>query len=185
VVALRRGFKAEAERTALEVRTELSLAPFDPLDPHQLAAHLEIPVEPLAFVEDEVPSAVWYLRELEPGEVSAVTIVSEAGWLILYNDGHSPARQASDIMHELGHGLLLHPAAPALDEQGRRRWNAKFEQEAAWLGGALLVPEQATIRIARQHIPPALAAQGYGVSEQMMRWRLQVTGAIKRAEQTA
>ncbi len=111
-MALRRGFKAEAERTAREVRAELGLAPVDPLDPGRLATHLEIPVQPLAFVEDEVPAAVWHLRRLEPGTVSALTIVSGTGWLILHNDGHSPARQASDIMHELSHALLLHPAAP-------------------------------------------------------------------------
>jgi len=72
-----------------------------------------------------------------------------------------------------------------LDELGRRRWNARVEQEAAWLGGALLVPEPATVRIARQRIPLGLAAGVYGVSEQLMRWRLQVTGAAKRAERTA
>jgi hypothetical protein len=184
-MALRRGFKAEAERTAHEVRAELGLTPVDPLDPRRLATHLEIPVQPLAFVEDEVPAAVWHLRRLEPGTVSALTIVGGTGWLILHNDGHSPARQASDIMHELSHALLLHPAAPPLDELGRRRWNATVEQEAAWLGGALLVPQPAAVRIARQRIPPAVAAGAYGVSEQLMRWRLQVTGATKRAERTA
>lgn len=40
----RRGFKAEAERIACEVRTELDLGPMDPLNPLVLTEHLAIPV---------------------------------------------------------------------------------------------------------------------------------------------
>jgi hypothetical protein len=41
---MRRGFKADSERTAVRLRSELGLDPVAPLDPWQLAEHLEIHV---------------------------------------------------------------------------------------------------------------------------------------------
>jgi hypothetical protein len=43
-VTLRRAFKARAERTAVELRAELGLAPFDRLDITELAKHLGVTV---------------------------------------------------------------------------------------------------------------------------------------------
>jgi len=70
-------------------------------------------------------------------------------------------------------------------EQAQRRLALGRATTPTLTGGALLVPEPAAVRIARQRIPLGLAAGAYGVSEQLMRWRLQVTGAAKRAERTA
>jgi hypothetical protein len=54
-VPFRRGFKTEANSIALEVRGELGLRPFDPLDPHVLAEWLEIPIWTLSEMCSEHP----------------------------------------------------------------------------------------------------------------------------------
>jgi Zn-dependent peptidase ImmA (M78 family) len=54
------------------------------------------------------------------------------------------------------------------------------EDEANWLAGALLIPEDATLVIARRGISLSDAAAHFGVSEKMVEYRLNVTGARLR-----
>jgi len=131
------------------------------------------------------PEAVRHFCVVDPTRFSAVTVFMGLFRHIVHNDAHAAGRQASDIAHELAHGLLLHPPAPALDAGGCRNWDAELEEEANWLGGALLVPEEAAVLLARRGIPLDVAAEAYGVSEQMMDWRLNVTGARIRAQRRA
>ena len=104
--------------------------------------------------------------------------------LIVHNDAHAPGRINSNLTHELAHGLLLHPPTPALDDRGCRHWNQDIEDEASWLAGTLLVPERAALSVARGRRTIEEAAEDFGVSAQMMRWRLNATGAYKRAQGT-
>ena len=100
----------------------------------------------------------------------------------MHNDFHSPARQASNLCHELAHGLLLHPSTPALDEQGCRYWSKEIEDEANWLSGVLLVPDEVAIAVVKNGIDLGQAAEYYGVSVQMMNFRINVSGARKRVQ---
>lgn len=178
---LRRGFKSAANETALEVREELSLRPTDPLNPFRLADHLAIPVLPLSALSDEAPAAARHFSSRNDRSVfSAITVFHGTERVIVHNDSHSPGRQASNLSHELSHGLLLHPPRPALDGHGCRDWDQEQEDEATWLGGALLVPDEAALFIARQQLSVRAAAEIYGVSERMMTFRLRVTGAAVR-----
>jgi Zn-dependent peptidase ImmA (M78 family) len=180
-MAFRRGFKAEANSTADEVRGELGLDRLDALDPLQLAAHLDIPVIGLSGLTDAA-RGVEHFTQVEPSTFSAITVFRGKRRLIVHNDGHAPGRCNSNVTHELAHGLLLHPPTPALDDRGCRHWNQNIEDEANWLAGVLLVPERAALSIARRGRTPEEAAEHFGVSAQMMRWRLNVTGAHKRAQ---
>jgi Zn-dependent peptidase ImmA (M78 family) len=103
----------------------------------------------------------------------------------LHNDGHHLGRQASDITHELGHGLLVHQPAPALSIVGCRDWDAVLEEEANWLGAALLISDEAAIHISRSGMSMREAAVAYGVSEQMVRMRVNVTGAVARVRRSS
>jgi len=179
-MSYRRGFKTEANSTAAEVRGELGLGPLDALDPRALADHLEIPVVPLSAIGADAPDAAHHLHSVEPRAFSAVTVFCGCKRTIVHNDGHTPGRQASDIAHELSHGLLLHPPTPALDDRGCRHWNQDVEDEANWLAGALLITPQAALSIARSALPEDEAAARFGVSNQMVRFRVNVTGARKR-----
>ena len=91
-------------------------------------------------------------------------------------------RQNSNLAHELAHGMLHHPAVCALDDIGCRSWNQDVEDEAAWLAGVLLVSEAATIAIARGRWTPSQAALRFAVSESMIQYRLNATGAVKRVK---
>lgn len=180
-MGLRRGFKTEAEAVAREVRSEMGLASHQPLSPWNLAEHLGVPLLRLSALVSAAPGAVEYFLADGRGAFSAVTVFRDAKRLVVYNDGHSLPRQASDLSHELAHALLLHPPHAAMNENGCRVWAADIEDEADWLGGALLVPRDAAFRVARRRIPLEEAAREYAVSEQMMRFRLNVTGAQKVA----
>ena len=178
--SLRRGFKAEANRLARKVRQDLGLKPVDPLDPRALAQDLAIPLVPLSALKSEAPAVVRHFSQQESGAFSAMTMFYGTRRAILYNDSHSPGRQASDIAHELSHALLQHPPEVAIDHRGRRNWNQNLEDEATWLGGALLISDEAAIEIAKNEMSTDVAAVAYGVSEQMIIWRLNVSAALYR-----
>ena len=119
----RHGFKSEANAIAREIREELGLAMLDSLDPYVLAEHLEIPVTPLSELQADAPTAVHHLMGAGKDAFSAVTVFSGRRRSIVHNDAHSAGRQASNVTHELSHGLLLHYPTPALDDRGCRYWN--------------------------------------------------------------
>jgi Zn-dependent peptidase ImmA (M78 family) len=180
-VAFRRGFKTEANEIVAEVRQELGLTSYEALDPLALARWLEIPVVGLSDFLADAP-AVRHLLEGEPDVFSAVTVFAGSRRTIVHNDAHARTRQVSNLSHELAHALLLHPPTPALDETGCRHWNQDIEDEAGWLGGALLITEAAAMAVVKGRWTVGTAAQRFGVSESMVRFRLNATGATKRIQ---
>jgi hypothetical protein len=177
---MRRGFKAQANRTARELRGELGLGATDPLDPWKLAEFLEIPVIGLGDLAGVVSEAVHHFHQIEPSAFSAATVFAGRHRMIVQNDAHSLGRQASNITHEVAHGVLLHEPSPTFGEHGCRIWRDEVEDEAQWLAGVLLITEEAAVAVARRNLPIDVAASRYGVSEQMMRYRLNLTGAYRR-----
>ena len=177
---MRRGFKTEANAIAREVRKELGLATASPLDVWQLAEHLEITGISLSSLSEAAPLAAALFLNEGRGIFSGVTVFRGNEQTIVFNDAHVPGRQVSDIGHELSHGLLLHPPGAAMDERGCRYWDRDVEDEANWLSGALLVPEEGALMVVRRGWSLAEAAEHYGVTEQMVRFRVNVTGARKR-----
>lgn len=176
----RRGFKSEANATAREVRAELDLKNLDRLDPMRLAARLGVPVVAVSDLALDAPAAVHHFTHVDSGAFSAATIFAGHRRMIVHNDAHLVERQASNLAHELGHALLLHDPTPALDDRGCRLWNQNIEDEAQWLAGALLLTEDAALWIARGGAGVAEASAQFGISEQMVTYRLNVTGARKR-----
>ena len=181
-MALRRGFKAEAEALAHEIRVELELGPLDRLVPSELARHLDIPVIPLSNLSTTLPNARHFLS-VERNAFSALTVFDGHRRMIVHNDSHSPARQNSNLAHELAHALLRHEPVPALDcITGCRYWNDTNEHEAAWLSGELLVTSDMALAVARGRLTEHQARQRFGVSDAMLKWRINKVGANKRAE---
>lgn len=177
---LRRGFKTEAEAIAREIRAELRLSSVAPLDARALAAHLEIPTIPISEYAKEHPGLVRFFQGKGLSVFSATTVfITGTERVIVYNDFHALTRQASDITHECGHGLLLHEPRIAFAAGGCRDVDSESEHEATWLGGVLLVPNDAALYIVKNRIDYAAAAQQYGVSEDLMRWRIRMSGAEK------
>lgn len=170
----RRGFKTEAEGHALELRGELNLADHAPICPWKLAEHLEIPVHTLRSIREIEPRAYAYLSGVGHEYFSAVTLFGGKHGctrMICHNESHAKTRQRANLAHELAHAILLHPPTEMFE------CDLETEEEAKWLGPALLVSQPAAIKIAFASEPIDVAAANYGVSEVLMRMRLNVTGA--------
>ena len=178
---LKRGFKKEANDYAKEFREELNKKPFEPLCPWGLANHLLIPI--LKLSEFNEKEAVEYLTVINREVLSAVTVFNGRKRIIVHNDSHHPRRQAANIAHELSHAILDHPPTPPFTDAGERFLNAdiqEFEDEANWMGPGLLISEEAALHIVRKKIPIHDAVTVYGVSQQLIQMRINVTGAKKR-----
>jgi hypothetical protein len=82
--------------------------------------------------------------------------------------------------------LHLHEPRHAI-VQGCRDYSKLEEDEAAWLGGCLLVPRDAAVAVAvaMSSTPIERAATDYGVSDRIMSWRVNVTGAKAQAARHA
>lgn len=182
-MGLYRGFKTDASDLAYNVRKELGLNGVSPLDPLALAEHLDIRVLGLRTLR-EVPQVQEYFRQVRPEEFSALTVFDGSVRLIVHNDSHAKGRQANNITHELSHGLLMHEPQVAL-VNGCRDWNADAEEEATWLAGVLLVTDDAAMALARSGYTIADGAKRYGVSEQLLTWRMNMSGARLRVKRAA
>ncbi|TDT35163.1 uncharacterized protein DUF955 [Streptomyces sp. BK208] len=148
-MSLRHGFKAEANRLAVQMRKELGLHPASPLAPARLAEHLAFPVKTFssAIAHD---ARIGRLLADEREAVSALTVPAASRREIWVNDSHDPGRQNSSADHENAYALLMHPPGPALDLHGCRHWDGVIEEEADWLAGSLLITNEAAWSIARR-----------------------------------
>jgi Zn-dependent peptidase ImmA (M78 family) len=180
MMALRRGFKTEANNYSREFRAEMGLKPHDPLCPWKLAELLEIPVLPLSEFRGEYPAETDYLTTVDQSCFSAVTVFHGHRRLIVYNDSHHPKRQASNISHELSHGILQHPPTEPFSDHGCRNFNKKIEDEANWLGPALLISEEAALHIVKLGMSMDEASDFYSATKDVIIMRLNVTGAKSR-----
>lgn len=183
-MTLRRGFKTEANQIAIEVRKELGLPPHAPLCPWSLAEHLAVPVlalGDLSSARPELADHVDYLTHRHPEVFSAITVFSGHRRLIVHNEAHALTRQRSDLAHEIAHALLLHPPHPPFCTNFARVLDQVLEEEAGWLGPTLLVPNQAASWVMSSGLSDVDAAGHFGVSLQLMQFRLGVSGARKIA----
>ncbi|WP_342133510.1 ImmA/IrrE family metallo-endopeptidase [Hydrogenophaga sp. OTU3427] len=174
-----RGFKTYSERLVQNVRTEMGLRELDPMDMDALATHLHIPYWPLSrFLEaaNETKACV-NVAEIYKS-VSAFTFFEGRRRRIVFNDEHGSARHRSNMAHELAHALLQHPArdsGASTDDEERN------EAEAAWTGGVLMLPAHQARYIAASRMNSKTAEQLFQLSPEMLRFRLNVTGAAKMA----
>jgi hypothetical protein len=176
---MRRGFKTEARALAQEVRGELGLSALDPLDPWVLAGHLAIPVWRLSEYRTVIPAAVELLGGVGDGAFSAMIAFVGQRRVIIHNDAHAATRQRADIAHELAHALLLHEPHPVADGEAPG-FDEPQEAEASWLGASLLVTDQACLLLCTKGVATGAAAERMGVSEALMRWRINSIAARKR-----
>jgi hypothetical protein len=179
------GFKTRANRIAVKVRSDLGLSAEEPLDPWQVCEHFEIDVIRLSSLRSPTGELVGdHFLRVERGVFSAITVVCGMRRAIVHNDWHALVRQRSNLMHEIAHALLGHRATPLLTGNGERHFDQMIEAEAHFLGGSLLITNEAAYRIARYGLE-GTAPDLYGVSERMLRYRLQVSGAMKRVARSA
>lgn len=180
MMVLRRGFKTEANKYSREFRAEMGLKPYEPLCPWQLSDLLGIPIIPLSEFRNDCPTETHYLTQVDQECFSAVTVFHGHRRLIVHNDSHHPRRQASNIAHELSHGILQHPPTEPFNEHGCRNFNQVIEEEANWLGPALLISEEAALHIIKTGMSIDEAANVYRATDDVINMRINVTGAKNR-----
>jgi hypothetical protein len=184
---VRRGFKAQAERTAAAARNALGLRPNAPIDPWSYAAHLNVRV--LDFSQLGLATrAVSQLTVVDGDSWSAMTLQIGSTFAIVLNPAHAITRQRNDLMHELAHIELSHtPARVEVSETGLlllSDYSDEQEQEADWLAASLLLPRDVLVQLRSAGRSAADIASCYGVSEALCAWRLRMTGVdvqIRRA----
>lgn len=181
-----RGFKNWCELYAKEMRAKLGLRPSDRFDPHRLAKELGIRV----WTPHDVPGLSRQTKAIllrndgrTPSCWSAVTVVVGNKVVVVLNSSHSPARQASDLTHELAHRIRGHQAQEVeVSEDGLMLlagYDKLQEEEANWLAGCLLLPRDTLVYIKRRRIEAEAAAM-FGVSKRMLDYRLAATGVNRQ-----
>lgn len=175
---MQRGFKAYAEKFAVEVRAEMGIPAHGRLCVFRLTEYLGIPTLGFSKLTEGAKSVGVTEKQLAAleNEVHGICIPLGTGHAILYNDKNHPARQQSDVAHEASHILLRHPLADILSGAVSQR-NKELEDEAAHLGGVLLLPKPAALYILQQRMPIDVAAAAYGISTEMVTYRCNVSGA--------
>lgn len=176
---MKRGFKAEAERLAAELRAGVGKEPHEPIDLLSIARHIDVDIIPA----DELVSLsrLQDLQEVQPDAFSAATFrLSDGKRVVVYNPLHSVGRTNSNVAHELAHVLLDHDVRN-IEIVGKYKFltcDSEQEEEADWLAGCLLLPRDLLYAQARQGLGAADIAEKFQTSEPMARFRLNASGVL-------
>lgn len=180
-MALRRGFKSEAERIAQRVRTALGKGSDESVFPEELAQLLGVEVR---AGDELIPRKRFQdLGRLQLNAFSACTFrPSPDRTVVVFNPLSSPVRQTSDLAHELAHIVLGHELSRVerLGDVTFLTCDPVQEEEAAWLGGCLLLPRALLLAETRKEASVDVIAEKCRVSEEMARYRLNVTGVLRQ-----
>lgn len=187
----RRGFKKDAEAQSIAIRQKLGITPYKFCPARQVAHLYGVSISPAQCLEglvetilsDEFPDKnlvaeqmAWLLGP--NGNFSAIVAVIKEHKMVLYNAAHSPARQESDIMHELAHIICQHPGdcLQLNADIGLRRFDVTHEEEAKWLGATLQIPDQGLFTHVKAGLSNQAIAEIYGASLEMVTFRRQTLG---------
>jgi Zn-dependent peptidase ImmA (M78 family) len=178
---LRRGFKSQCERRAVELRRQLCLADFAPLPAPAVAKVYGIDVWPLERVVRATQAGAVDLRELGGDDWLVFTLRLGNRDLVVINTTQSPPQQNSIITHEIAHIILGHELASsvgtAADPLSVGSYDQDQEDEAAWFGSTLLLPRPALTWMRRHRLSAAAASAYFGITPELLHWRLQAAGA--------
>ena len=180
-MALRRGFKAEAERLATDIWTAMHLKPGDCMIALELAMHVGCVVR----AADELVgiAKLEHLKSIQDDAFFACTFKLPKGRnAIVFNPLMPETRRNSDIAHEVSHIVLDHPLSrlERLGDVAFLSCNKQQEEEAAWLSGCLLLPRFALINDLSKGMVSATIADKRNLSKPMVDYRVRVTGVDRQ-----
>lgn len=101
---------------------------------------------------------------------------------IVFNPLMSDTRRNSDVAHEVAHILLAHRLSrlERLGDVGFLSCDKQQEEEAGWLAGCLLLPRFALIHDLRKRMSHETIAKARILSEEMVDYRVRVTGVARQ-----
>jgi len=177
---LKRGFKSQSEKRAIEVRKAFGLTDIEPLQAHEVACKLGVRVWSPNDITGLSAEDLAHLVHGDPDGWSAFTMRIDRKFLVVYNPAQTQPRVNSVLMHEIAHIMLGHELANAgITDDGHlipSHYNQEQEDEADWLGATLLLPRPVLLWIRRQSMSNEIASQHFNVSGQMLQWRFRMTG---------
>ena len=177
---MKRGFKSQCEKRAVELRKRLGLEPTSPLSASKLAKSIGVTIWSTIEIEGLESKDLEQLTQNDSDSWSAFTLRIENKHLIVYNSSQSPARVNSVCMHELSHIILGHELHDAIvSTEGHlvpSNYNKEQEDEADWLGGTLLLPRPALLKVRSTGLTDDQTESEYLVSKDMINWRFRMTG---------
>jgi IrrE N-terminal-like domain len=181
---VQRGFKAAAERIAAEQRQLLGLSTVAPLLARLLANHHRIILIEPAQIPGMTPAFLTQLLIIDPSAWSGVTLEANSRVAIIYNSEHSPARQESDIMHELSHIFCNHQPTQLVQLNNLpivlRSFDSTQEDEASWLSGCLKLPRPALLWARQRGMDDAAIAAHFEMSIDLAIYRRNKTGVDRQ-----
>jgi len=191
---LPRGYKAEAERIAEKMRSEMNISKFDPIDCFELAKHLNTLVYTVSEICELGLSSAFAQKLIgtinTPSKFSALLIPNEDGDnVIIHNNLHSPFRQQSNIMHELAHVIRRHKVS----EEKRKiaiQFNLRInnplhEEEAKYLGGCLEITRAGLLYTLKRNYSIEDMSNYFSASTDMVNYRINSTGVRKQMSYSA
>lgn len=138
-------------------------------------------------LEENYGVKIWYM-ELEHG--SAASTIGHFGPAILMNRSQAPWRRSSNFAHELFH-LVTWKSLPPTLRSDEHTWNS-IERKANSFAACLLLPAEDVKLAAERRIDPTdntiatmdliQLAREFGVSTQMLFYRLQNLNILKRED---
>ena len=181
-MTLKRGFRAEGERTAVAIREEMGLAPTEPLDLRRVAELKQVRIvsaEELVELDRLVE-----LERLQAFSFSACTFDVKGSKVIVVSPLRDAGRQNSDIGHELGHLLLEHELTEIREIAGApfRTCRSDQEEEATNLAGILLLPRPLLLGAVAQQMSVEDIAREFTVTVEMARFRVNTTGVARQLQ---
>lgn len=185
---MRHGFKAEAERFSLRAREGLGVLPHAPINAWSYAVSLGVVVlelQDLGLPEHHRKRLVVDDRD----SWSGLTLKEGGRHFVVLNPSHPLPRQANTLVHELSHIQLGHrPGRVDITASGMMLlsdYPEEFEEEADWLAAAILLPRDALFSRRKRGQSSLSIAEEFGVSTQLVDWRLRMTGIEAQMRRTA
>lgn len=181
-IKFRRGFKKWVDEKALDIRKQLGKSNYAPICAFDLCKLLRIPVYTPRDIQGLSSQYIDNLLNDGSSHWSAVTIpIKKNEYIIIHNPIHTPARQQSNLMHEIAHILCGHCLIGSKKIAGLpeclRDFNEDQENEADWLGGCLLLPRPALLFCLQRGMSVEAIASRYNCSVEMAKYRINITGA--------
>lgn len=179
-MTLRRGFRAEAENTAKEIRTELGLSVDDPFPIDDAAQLRNVDVVSADTLVDAERLAE--LERLQAFAFSACTFDIAGCAVIVFNPLRTEERRRSDVAHEFSHLLLEHELTEIREVAGVpfRTCRSDQEEEATNLGGTLLLPRPTLLRAVSKGMSTESIARHFGVTKDMAQFRINISGVTRQ-----
>lgn len=182
---LKRGFKAKAEKIATEYKEKLNLHPCAPICAFKLAEYLNVKIYAATeFLKSEDEIAKLSAQDSEGYGWSALTMTTKEGnRIIIHNNFHTPARQQSDIMHEISHILCKHIVEdkyPGINLPfGMRDYDPLQEEEANCLGSTLQLSKPCLLWAKKRNMTTEQISNHFNASTEMVNYRMGITGLNK------